>query len=424
MLDESLYKNELDTLKQFGEKEGYLPLKLITETFKNPSEELLDDITTYFENLGLEITRVAQDDSPDDSSEDLAMDDIDDDISNFTDPEDPADIDAISAQETDIKVSDFENLETNAYQSNDIVKMYLHEIGQVDLLTAQQEVEFARLVQEGIMAKEKIDSYEKNGKQLSDSERTSLEQKIDLGTSARDMLIESNLRLVVNMAKKYNGRGLPFADLIQEGNMGLMKAVVKYDPTRGFKFSTYSTWWIKQAITRAIADKGRNVRIPVHMVESINRLSRTKRRMLQDLHREPTIEEIAIEMKLPIEKIVELQRVAQDSVSFDTAVGDEEDSTLIDLIPDQETLNPLEYTEKELYNEEIRRVLQTLTPREETVIRLRYGIGYDRNHTLEDVGKIMGVTRERVRQIEAKAILRLKYHSRLERLKKHVNTPE
>jgi RNA polymerase primary sigma factor len=423
MLEETLYKTELDSLKHYGEKEGYIPLKLIMDTFKNPSEELLDDITNYFENLGYEITRDTQEE---DSEDDFSTEDIDDDLGNFVEPdtEGPTDSDLLNEEETDIKVSDFDNLENSAYQSNDIVKMYLHEIGQVELLNVTQELELARVVQEGVMAKERIDSYKKNGKELSDADNTSLQEKIDQGKAARDILIESNLRLVVNSAKKYNGRGLPFSDLIQEGNMGLMKAVVKYDPTRGYKFSTYATWWIKQAITRAIADKGRNVRIPVHMVESINRLTRTKRRMVQELHRDPSIEEIANEMKLPVEKIVELQRVAQDSVSFDTAVGDEEDSTLIDLIPDNETLNPLEYTEKCLFREEINDVLQTLTPKEEMVIRLRYGIGYDRNHTLEEVGEIMHVTRERVRQIEDKSLARLRHHSRLSRLKKHMESEE
>ena len=247
-----------------------------------------------------------------------------------------------------------------------------------------------------------------------------LEDKVSLGKQAQDMLIDANLRLVVYIAKRYMGRGLPFSDLIQEGNLGLMKAVLKYDPTRGFKFSTYATWWIRQSITRAIADKGRNVRIPVHMHECINRLARTKRRLVQELHREPTIEELAEEMKTTVEKIIELQRVAQDSISFDNAVGDEEDSTLIDLVADDNTLNPLEYTEKTLYREEIDDVLQTLTPREEMVIRLRYGIGVDRSHTLEEVGKIMGVTRERVRQIEAKALSRLRHHQRMNRLKQHI----
>ena len=256
---------------------------------------------------------------------------------------------------------------------------------------------------------------------LSFEEEVALAKRIENGDEeAKNILSESNLRLVVSIAKRYMGRGMALPDLIQEGNIGLMRAVSKYDYRRGFKFSTYATWWIRQAITRAIADKGRNVRIPVHMHECINRLTRTRRRLVQELHREPTIEEIADEMKLPVEKIVELQRVAQDSISFDNAVGDEEDSTLIDLVADENTLNPLEYTEKTLYREEIDDVLQTLTPREEMVIRLRYGIGVDRSHTLEEVGKIMGVTRERVRQIEAKALQRLRHHQRMNRLKQHI----
>ena len=419
MVNIELYKTQLEELVKYGDEHGYIPIGLITKLFSNDDDELLDDVISYLESKNYEVTK--DDANSPDISDDIIIDEICDDLDDLDDlDEEPDDEDLITEEEVEIKVSDFDNIDSTPYQSDDIVKMYLHEIGQVDLLNITQELELARQVQEGIMSKEKIEQYEKAGKKLSDEELKELEEKIAIGKGAQDLLIEANLRLVVHIAKRYMTRGLPLSDLIQEGNMGLMKAVLKYDPTRGFKFCTYATWWIRQSITRAIADKGRNVRIPVHMHECINRLTRTRRRLVQELHREPTIEEIADEMKLPVEKIVELQRVAQDSISFDNAVGDEEDSTLIDLVADENTLNPLEYTEKTLYREEIDDVLQTLTPREEMVIRLRYGIGVDRSHTLEEVGKIMGVTRERVRQIEAKALSRLRNHQRMSRLKQHI----
>lgn len=423
MLDTEQYKEQLDKLEQFGKKEGYVPLSMVTDVFSVDNEDLLDDVVEYLESKNYEVTR---DEDNVSDIDDISIDEMPDDLEDLDDKEpdkEPDDEDLMIEEESEIKVSDFDNIDSTPYQSDDIVKMYLHEIGQVELLNITQELELARQVQEGLMSKEKKDQCEKNGKTLSDEDKKELEDKISAGKAAQDILIESNLRLVVSIAKRYIGRGLPLSDLIQEGNMGLMKAVIKFDPTRGFKFSTYATWWIRQSITRAIADKGRNVRIPVHMHECINRLSRTQRRLVQELHREPTIDEIAEDMKLPVEKIIELQRVAQDSISFDNSVGDEEDSTLIDLVADENTLNPLEYTERTLYREEIDDVLQTLTPREEMVIRLRYGIGVDidRSHTLEEVGKIMGVTRERVRQIEAKALSRLRHHQRMNRLKQHID---
>ena len=293
MIDIELYKTQLEELTKYGDEHGYIPVGLITKLFSNDDDELLDEVIAYLESNNYEVTK--DDANSPDISDDITIDEIGDDLDDLDDLDDqePNDDDLITEEEVEIKVSDFDNIDSTPYQSDDIVKMYLHEIGQVDLLTITQELELARQVQDGLMSKEKMEQYEKSGKKLSSEDIKELEEKISIGKGAQDLLIEANLRLVVHIAKRYMTRGLPLSDLIQEGNMGLMKAVLKYDPTRGFKFSTYATWWIRQSITRAIADKGRNVRIPVHMHECINRLTRTRRRLVQELHREPTIEEIA-----------------------------------------------------------------------------------------------------------------------------------
>ena len=269
---------------------------------------------------------------------------------------------------------------------NDPVRMYLKEIGRVQLLTAAEEVELALKIEEG------------------DQE-------------AKQRLAEANLRLVVSIAKRYVGRGMQFLDLIQEGNMGLMKAVEKFDYRKGFKFSTYATWWIRQAITRAIADQARTIRIPVHMVETINKLIRIQRQLLQDLGREPTPEEIGAEMDLPTEKVREILKIAQEPVSLETPIGEEDDSHLGDFIEDQEATSPAEHAAYELLKEQLEDVLDTLTDREENVLRLRFGLDDGRTRTLEEVGKVFGVTRERIRQIEAKALRKLRHPSRSKQLK-------
>ncbi|MDQ0175217.1 RNA polymerase sigma factor RpoD [Bacillus chungangensis] len=269
---------------------------------------------------------------------------------------------------------------------NDPVRMYLKEIGRVDLLSAQEEIELAKRIEEG------------------DEE-------------AKRRLAEANLRLVVSIAKRYVGRGMLFLDLIQEGNMGLMKAVEKFDFEKGFKFSTYATWWIRQAITRAIADQARTIRIPVHMVETINKLIRVQRQLLQDLGREPLPEEIAEEMDLTPEKVREILKIAQEPVSLETPIGEEDDSHLGDFIEDQEATSPSEHAAYELLKEQLEDVLDTLTDREENVLRLRFGLDDGRTRTLEEVGKVFGVTRERIRQIEAKALRKLRHPSRSKRLK-------
>ena len=269
---------------------------------------------------------------------------------------------------------------------NDPVRMYLKEIGRVSLLNAEEEVNLALRIKDG------------------DQE-------------AKQQLAEANLRLVVSIAKRYVGRGMQFLDLIQEGNMGLMKAVEKFDHTKGFKFSTYATWWIRQAITRAIADQARTIRIPVHMVETINKLVRIQRQLLQDLGREPTPEEIGAEMDLPTEKVREILKIAQEPVSLETPIGEEDDSHLGDFIEDQEVLSPAEHTAQTLLKEQLEEVLDTLTDREENVLRLRFGLDDGKVRTLEQVGKVFGVTRERIRQIEAKALRKLRHPSRSKQLK-------
>lgn len=270
---------------------------------------------------------------------------------------------------------------------NDPVRMYLKEVGRVNLLTADEEVQLALRIEEG------------------DEE-------------AKQRLAEANLRLVVSIAKRYVGRGMSFLDLIQEGNMGLMKAVEKFDYRKGFKFSTYATWWIRQAITRAIADQARTIRIPVHMVETINKLIRIQRQMLQDLGREPTPEEIGAEMDMPTEKVREILKIAQEPVSLETPIGEEDDSHLGDFIEDQDATSPAEHAAYELLKEQLESVLDTLTDREENVLRLRFGLDDGgRTRTLEEVGKVFGVTRERIRQIEAKALRKLRHPSRSKQLK-------
>ncbi len=272
------------------------------------------------------------------------------------------------------------------YNLDDPVRMYLKEIGQVKLLTADEEIELAKRVSEGDKA-------------------------------AKDRLTEANLRLVVSIAKKYSGRGLHILDLIQEGNTGLIRAVDKFDYTKGNKFSTYATWWIRQAITRAIADQARTIRVPVHMVEVINKATRCNRKLVQELGREPTLEEIAAELNLPIEKIIEANRTAADTLSLDMPVGDEEDTTIGSFVEDDNTPGPVDATSNAMLSEALTEILGTLTAREADVLRMRFGMYDGRTHTLEEVGQIFGVTRERIRQIENKAIRKLRHPSRAKKIK-------
>ena len=317
-----------------------------------------------------------------DAFEELGVDLLQDDMDEEPDIEDLKEVE-------DLKLDEITDTSYEGINVDDPVRMYLREIGRIPLLTFDEELELAKKVLDG------------------DEE-------------AKQKLAESNLRLVVSIAKKYVGRGMLFLDLIQEGNMGLIKAVEKFDYTKGFKFSTYATWWIRQAITRAIADQARTIRIPVHMVETINKLIRTSRHLLQQLGREPTIEEIAAEMGTSVEKVKEIKKVAQEPVSLETPIGEEEDSHLGDFIPDDDAPSPSELAAYTLLREQLDEIIETLTPREAKVLRLRFGLEDGKARTLEEVGKEFQVTRERIRQIEAKALRKLRHPSRSKKLKDYM----
>ena len=306
------------------------------------------------------------------------------------------------------------NTLVDSFGIDDPVRMYLKEIGKVDLLTGDEEVELAQDMAAGDAAQAQLDEL---GDEIDEESRKELMKLVKRGEAAKQRLAEANLRLVVSIAKRYVGRGMLFLDLIQEGNLGLIKAVEKFDYTKGYKFSTYATWWIRQAITRAIADQARTIRIPVHMVETINKVIRVSRQLLQELGHDPTPEEIAEEMNMPVEKVREILKIAQEPVSLETPIGEEEDSHLGDFIPDEDASEPSEAASATLLKEQLVDVLGTLTPREEKVLKLRFGIEDGRTRTLEEVGKEFNVTRERIRQIEAKALRKLRHPSRSKKLK-------
>ena len=308
------------------------------------------------------------------------------------------------------------NTLVDSFSIDDPVRMYLKEIGKVDLLTPEQEIVLAQKMGAGNTAKEQMEELEKEGGEVPDEVRKELNQLIKEGERAKQSLAEANLRLVVSIAKRYVGRGMLFLDLIQEGNLGLIKAVEKFDYTKGYKFSTYATWWIRQAITRAIADQARTIRIPVHMVETINKVIRVNRQLLQELGHDPTPEETAAEMNMPVERVREILKISQE-----TPIGEEEDSHLGDFIPDEDASEPSEAASFTLLKEQLVDVLSTLTPREEKVLKLRFGIEDGRTRTLEEVGKEFNVTRERIRQIEAKALRKLRHPSRSKKLKDFLN---
>ena len=319
-------------------------------------------------------------------------------------------------EEDDSKLRREEELALKASPTNDPVRMYLKEIGKVALLTAEEEVDLAKRIEAGLFAAEKLS----NGKKLSDRMRKDLEFITRDGEVAKRKLVEANLRLVVSIAKRYVGRGMLFLDLIQEGNLGLIRAVEKFDYTKGYKFSTYATWWIRQAITRAIADQARTIRIPVHMVETINKLIRIQRQLLQDYGREPTPEEIAREMDLTPDKVREILKVSQEPVSLETPIGEEEDSHLGDFIEDSDAVVPVDGASFILLQEQLDSVLHTLSDREKKVIQLRFGLTDGHPRTLEEVGKEFGVTRERIRQIESKTLSKLRHPSRSQKLRDYL----
>lgn len=407
-------------LLEEGRKKGYVAVRKVIALIDEDSEEF-DEFSKLLENEGIDLVKDNDIDEYIIPSEEIDIEKFEEDELDEFNEDDKEFSEFSSDVENDLKNKDIDEIVSYAASptTDDPIKMYLKEIGQIPLLSTTRELELSRTVQEGMLASDYLKNCEKNNKTLSEEEMKRIQDAIDDGLDAREILIESNLRLVVSIAKRYLGRGLQFQDLIQEGNMGLMKAVTKFDPTKGFKFSTYATWWIRQSITRAIADQARTIRIPVHMVETINKLVRTQRKLTQELRREPTPEEIAAEMKLTVERVQQIQKIAQEPVSLETPIGEEDDSTLGDFVHDSETLNPLDYTINEKYKEEIDTVLKTLTPREEKVLRLRFGLTDGKPHTLEEVGREFGVTRERIRQIEAKAIRRLRHPTRQKRLSQY-----
>ena len=388
-----------------GKKKGKLTLKEMSDALESIDMESdeLDRLYEELEKAGIELQGAEVLAAPAESEEEFSEDTVE--------------------EVTKEELEDTESF-AEGFAIDDPVRMYLKEIGKVDLLTPDEEVELAKKMQAGMEAKEKIkelDERQRNGEQIDEKEYQALRKAIRGGENAKKRLSEANLRLVVSIAKRYVGRGMLFLDLIQEGNLGLLKAVEKFDCTKGFKFSTYATWWIRQAITRAIADQARTIRIPVHMVETINKVIRVSRQLLQELGHDPQPEEIAEEMNMPVERVREILKIAQEPVSLETPIGEEEDSHLGDFIPDDDALEPAEAASFTLLKEQLVEVLKTLTPREEKVLRLRFGIEDGRTRTLEEVGKEFNVTRERIRQIEAKALRKLRHPSRSKKLKDFLN---
>ena len=367
----------------------------------NLNEEQFDNILEVLENSGIDVLRVSEGD-----------DDIDMDI--------PEEDDMLLGDEEDIDMENIDLSVPDGISIEDPVRMYLKEIGKVPLLNADQEIELAKAMEAGADAEKKLEEDKKENK-LTPEEKKELDAIIYEGNEAKKRLAEANLRLVVSIAKRYVGRGMLFLDLIQEGNLGLIKAVEKFDFRKGFKFSTYATWWIRQAITRAIADQARTIRIPVHMVETINKLIRVSRQLLQELGREPLPEEVAKEMNMPVERVREILKISQEPVSLETPIGEEEDSHLGDFIQDDNVPVPADAAAFTLLKEQLVEVLGTLTEREQKVLRLRFGLDDGRARTLEEVGKEFNVTRERIRQIEAKALRKLRHPSRSRKLKDYLD---
>ncbi len=403
-LDE--YPKEVKALVKKGRQQGFVTQQELLKAMPKIEEDLilLDEIYSLFMDLGIEVidTKASLlfdastvvkggealekivdviDDDDDDFEDDFDEEEIEEDFDVDTKKASKANV-AARKEKKQKKEAEFKEI------ANDSIRLYLCEIGRVQLLTAKEEVELARRIAKG-------------------------------DQSAKSKLAEANLRLVVSIAKKYIGRGLSFLDLIQEGNIGLFRAVEKFDPNRGFKFSTYATWWIRQAITRAIADQARTIRIPVHMVETINKLTHAQRRLVQELGREPLVEELAAEMDMEVKKVRHILKISQDIVSLEAPVGTEEDSKLGDFIEDDEALSPAEATNRQLLKENIHEMLQYLSPRERKIIEMRFGLKDGVGHTLEEVGQEFHVTRERIRQIEAKVLQKLKEHPTSSKIRPH-----
>ena len=426
------FPKEIKHLIKKGREQRYVTHQEIMAVVPNAEEdvELLDEVYSLLVDLGIQVIDVKDTliwekkhkaglviPEPTEDLSDISSTEDDDEVDLDTDSNDEEEASTVSSMDKkddimdvvatagiaidkDREVSEEERgrrkreREVDLLEiSNDSVRMYLSEIGRVPLIDAKKEVELARRIRKG-------------------------------DASAKQQLAEANLRLVVSIAKKYIGRGLSFLDLIQEGNIGLFRAVEKFDPERGFKFSTYATWWIRQAITRAIADQARTIRIPVHMVETINKLTHTQRRLVQELGREPTVEELAVEMEMDIKKVRHIQKISQDIISLESPVGSEEDSKLGDFIEDEDAVNPFEATNRQLRKENVHSMLEFLTPRERRIIEMRFGLKDGIGHTLEEVGKEFGVTRERIRQIEAKVLQKMRDHPRSMTIREHGSSPK
>lgn len=398
------FQQKLIEILELGKKKkNMLEYQEIADFFKdlNLDPEKFEMVIDYLEQNGIDVLKISNDD------------DVDDDI--ILDDEDEVEVEKI-----DLSVPEGVSVE-------DPVRMYLKEIGKVPLLSADEEIELAQNKEDGAVATEKINVLKGRIDGASEEEKAEIKEEIktlqrdvDKGADAKKRLAEANLRLVVSIAKRYVGRGMLFLDLIQEGNLGLIKAVEKFDYKKGYKFSTYATWWIRQAITRAIADQARTIRIPVHMVETINKLIRVSRQLLQELGREPSPEEIAKEMNMPVERVREILKISQEPVSLETPIGEEEDSHLGDFIKDDNVPVPADAAAFTLLKEQLEEVLGTLTEREQKVLTLRFGLEDGRARTLEEVGKEFNVTRERIRQIEAKALRKLRHPSRSRKLKDYL----
>lgn len=398
------FQQKLIEILELGKKKkNMLEYQEIADFFKdlNLDPEKFEMVIDYLEQNGIDVLKISNDN------------DVDDDI--ILDEEDEVEVEKI-----DLSVPEGVSVE-------DPVRMYLKEIGKVPLLSADEEIELAQNMEDGAVAIEKINVLKGRLDGASEEEKAEIKEEIktlqrdvDKGADAKKRLAEANLRLVVSIAKRYVGRGMLFLDLIQEGNLGLIKAVEKFDYKKGYKFSTYATWWIRQAITRAIADQARTIRIPVHMVETINKLIRVSRQLLQELGREPSPEEIAKEMNMPVERVREILKISQEPVSLETPIGEEEDSHLGDFIKDDNVPVPADAAAFTLLKEQLEEVLGTLTEREQKVLTLRFGLEDGRARTLEEVGKEFNVTRERIRQIEAKALRKLRHPSRSRKLKDYL----